>query len=172
MYGATPAQRHELSTFKVLPAPQLALPASGKSSKSGYPRRVTTRSLQLPKKVPSTPSAPNAMGPYSFATEAGGLVFLSGQVALDPATGERRPDDIEIQTRQVMDNIGAILGDLGLTYEDIAKTTIFLAEMADYPKVNEVYGSYFGTEPPARSAIQAGALPGGFLVEIEVVAAR
>jgi 2-iminobutanoate/2-iminopropanoate deaminase len=112
------------------------------------------------------------MGPYSFATEAGGLVFLSGQVALDPATGDRRPDDIEIQTRQVMDNIGAILGDLGLTHEDIAKTTIFLAEMADYPKVNEVYASYFGTEPPARSAIQAGALPGGFLVEIEVVAAR
>ena len=126
----------------------------------------------MPKKVPATPSAPNAMGPYSFATEVGGLVFLSGQVALDPATGERRPDDVEIQTRQVMDNIGGILGDLGLTYEDIAKTTIFLADMADYPKVNEVYASYFGSEPPARSAIQAGALPGGFLVEIEVVAAR
>lgn len=126
----------------------------------------------MPKKVPATPSAPNAMGPYSFATEVGGLVFLSGQVALDPATGERRPDDVEIQTRQVMDNIGAILGDLDLTYDDIAKATIFLAEMADYPKVNEVYASYFGSEPPARSAIQAGALPGGFLVEIEVVAAR
>lgn len=126
----------------------------------------------MPKKVPATPSAPNAIGPYSFATEVGGLVFLSGQVALDPATGERRPDDVEIQTRQVMDNIGGILGDLGLTYEDIAKTTIFLADMADYPKVNEVYASYFGSEPPARSAIQAGALPGGFLVEIEVVAAR
>lgn len=126
----------------------------------------------MPKKVPATPSAPNAMGPYSFAAEVGGLVFLSGQVALDPATGERRPDDVEIQTRQVMDNIGAILGDLDLTYDDIAKTTIFLAEMADYPKVNEVYASYFGSEPPARSAIQAGALPGGFLVEIEVVAAR
>lgn len=126
----------------------------------------------MPKKVPATPSAPNAMGPYSFATEVGGLVFLSGQVALDPATGERRPDDVEIQTRQVMDNIGGILGDLGLTYEDIAKTTIFLADMADYPKVNEVYASYFGSEPPARSAIEAGALPGGFLVEVEVVAAR
>jgi 2-iminobutanoate/2-iminopropanoate deaminase len=126
----------------------------------------------LPKRVPATPSAPNAMGPYSFATEVGGLVFLSGQVALDPSTGERRPDDVEIQTRQVMDNIGSILGDLDLSYEDIAKTTIFLADMADYPKVNEVYASYFGTEPPARSAIQAGALPGGFLVEIEVVASR
>ena len=126
----------------------------------------------MPKQVLSTPSAPKAMGPYSFATEAGGLVFLSGQVALDPATGERRPDDVEVQARQVMDNIGVILGDLGLAYEDILKTTIFMADMADYPKVNDVYGSYFGTEPPARSAIQAAALPGGFLVEIEVVAAR
>ena len=126
----------------------------------------------MPKKVLSTPSAPKAMGPYSFAAEAGGLVFLSGQVALDPATGERRPDDVEVQARQVMDNIGLILGDLGLAYEDIVKTTIFMADMADYPKVNDVYGSYFGTEPPARSAIQAAALPGGFLVEIEVVAAR
>ncbi len=126
----------------------------------------------MPKKVLSTPSAPKAMGPYSFAAEAGGLVFLSGQVALDPATGERRPDDVEVQARQVMDNIGVILGDVGLAYEDIVKTTIFMADMADYPKVNDVYGSYFGTEPPARSAIQAGALPGGFLVEIEVVAAR
>jgi 2-iminobutanoate/2-iminopropanoate deaminase len=126
----------------------------------------------LSKKVLSTPSAPKAMGPYSFAAEAGGLVFLSGQVALDPATGERRPDDVEVQARQVMDNIGLILGDVGLTYQDIVKTTIFMADMADYPKVNDVYGSYFGTEPPARSAIQAAALPGGFLVEIEVVAAR
>ena len=126
----------------------------------------------MPKNVPATPSAPKAMGPYSFATEAGGLVFFSGQVALDPATGERRPDDIEIQTRQVMENIGGLLVDLGLTYDDIVKTTIFLADMADYRKVNEVYGSYFGSAPPARSAIQAGALPGGFLVEIEVVAAR
>jgi len=126
----------------------------------------------LSKSVPSTPSAPTAMGPYSLATEAAGLIFLSGQVAVDPVSGDRRPDDVEIQARQVMDNIGAILGDLGLTYEDIAKTTIFLADMSDFPKVNDVYGSYFGTEPPARSTVQAGALPGGFLVEIEVVAAR
>lgn len=126
----------------------------------------------MPKTVPSTPSAPKAMGPYSFATETAGLVFLSGQVALDPATGERAPDDVEAQTHQAMRNIGGILGDLDLGYADIAKTTIFLADMGDYPVVNEVYGSYFEEEPPARSAIQAGALPGGFLVEIEVVAAR
>ena len=112
------------------------------------------------------------MGPYSLATEAAGLVFLSGQVALDPSTGERAPDEIEVQAHQVMKNIGGILGDLGLGYSDIAKTTIFLADMGDYSVVNEAYGSYFEGEPPARSAIQAGALPGGFLVEIEVVAAR
>jgi len=126
----------------------------------------------LAKSVPQTPSAPPAMGPYSFATEAGGLVFLSGQVALDPMTGERRTDDVADQSHQVMKNIGAILGDLGLEYSDIVKSTIFLADIDAYPAVNEVYGSYFDLEPPARSAIQAGALPGGFLVEIEVVAAR
>lgn len=126
----------------------------------------------MPKTVPPIQSAPPAMGPYSFVTEAAGLVFVSGQVALDPSTGERSPDDVVEQTKRVMTNIGGILGDLGLGYGDVAKTTIFLADMADYPAVNEVYGSYFDSEPPARSAIQAGALPGGFLVEIEVVAAR
>lgn len=126
----------------------------------------------MPKTVLSTPSAPPALGPYSVATEAHGLVFLSGQVAIDPASGDRAPDEIAAQTHQVMMNIGALLGDVGLGYEDIAKTTIFLADMADYPTVNEVYGSYFEDGPPARSAMQAGALPSDFQVEIEVVAAR
>jgi 2-iminobutanoate/2-iminopropanoate deaminase len=105
-------------------------------------------------------------------TEAAGLVFISGQIAIDPATGEREPDDVEAQAARVMTNIGKILGDIGLGYSDIAKTTIFLADIADFPKVNVIYGSYFESEPPARSTVQAGALPGGFLVEIEVVAAR
>ena len=126
----------------------------------------------MPKTVVDVPSAPRALGPYSFATEAAGLVFFSGQVALDPETGERAPDDVVVQTHRVMDNIGAMLNDVGLGYADIAKTTIFLADMGDYPAVNEVYATYFDSEPPARSAIQAGALPGGFMVEIEVVAAR
>lgn len=126
----------------------------------------------MPKTVPPTPSAPSALGPYSFATEAHGLVFISGQVPLDPATGERAPDDIEAQAHQVMKNIGVLLGDLGLGYGDIAKTTIFLADIGDYPKVNEIYGAYFESEPPARSAIQAAALPAGFRIEIEVIAAR
>lgn len=126
----------------------------------------------MPKQVLDTPNAPRAMGPYSIAVEAAGLVFVSGQVAIDPATGERAPDDVAAQARQVMDNIGAILGDAGLDYPDIAKTIIFLHDVADFPAVNEVYASYFADAPPARSTVQAGALPGGFLVEIEVVAAR
>ena len=126
----------------------------------------------MPKTVLNTPSALSAMGPYSFATEAGGLVFLSGQVGLDPISGERTRDDVSEQARRVMRNIGGILGDVGLGYGDIVKTTVFLTDIADYPAVNEVYGSYFGDEPPARSAVQVGALPGGFLVEIEVVASR
>ena len=126
----------------------------------------------MPKTVLTTPSAPSAMGPYSFAIEAGGLVFLSGQVGLDPITGERTRDEVSEQAHRVMKNIGGILSDVGLGYGDIVKTTVFLADIADYPAVNEVYGSYFTDAPPARSAVQAGALPGGFLVEIEVIASR
>lgn len=126
----------------------------------------------MPKTVLDTPSAPPALGPYSVATEASGLVFFSGQVALVPETGNRAPDDVAAQTHQVMKNIGGLLDDAGLGYGDIVKTTVFMADMADYPAVNEVYAEYVGESPPARSAIQAAALPGGFLVEIEVVAAR
>ena len=126
----------------------------------------------MSKIVLTTPSARSAMGPYSLATEASGLVFLSGQVGLDPISGERTRDDVAEQAHRVMKNIGGILSDVGLGYSDIVKTTVFLADIADYPTVNEVYGSYFSDEPPARSAVQAGALPGGFLVEIEVIASR
>jgi len=126
----------------------------------------------LPKTVPETPSAPQSLAPYSAATEAAGLVFLSGQVGLDPVSGERAPDEVGAQAHQVMRNIGGVLGDLGLTYEDIAKATVFLADIADFAEVNDIYKSYFEGPFPARSAVQAGALPGGFLVEIEVVAAR
>lgn len=126
----------------------------------------------MPKQILETPSAPAAMGPYSVAVEANGLVFLSGQVPIDPATGERAPDDIEAQARRVLDNIGHILGDIGLDHSDIVKTTVFLTDMAHYPLVNEIYAGYFTNGAPARSAIQAGALPGGYMIEIEVVAAR
>lgn len=126
----------------------------------------------MPKRVLNTPSAPGALGPYSVAAEAGGLVFISGQVAIDPATGDRAPDDVGAQARQIMKNLEAILGDIGLSWEDVAKTTIFLADINDFPVVNDIYGGYFDNQPPARSTVQVGALPGGFLVEIEVMAAR
>ena len=126
----------------------------------------------MPKTVPVTPSAPGAMGPYSVVTEANGFVFVSGQVAVDPLTRERSPEDVEVQTTQVMSNIAAILGDLELEIADIVKTTIFLADIGDFPKVNAVYAGFVGDEPPARSTVQVGALPGGFLVEIEVMAVR
>ena len=126
----------------------------------------------MPKRVLKTPSAPGALGPYSVAVQAGDLVFISGQVAIDPATGERAPDDVAKQTKQIMKNLKAIIGDVGLTMNDIAKSTIFLTDMNDFPTVNEVYGSYFDREPPARSTVEVAALPGGFLVEIEVIVAR
>jgi 2-iminobutanoate/2-iminopropanoate deaminase len=126
----------------------------------------------MSKRVLTTPSAPKALGPYSVAVEAAGLVFISGQVAIDPATGERESGDVAAQADRIMTNIGAILGDVGLGFESVVKTTIFLRNMADFPVVNEVYGSRFGSEPPARSTVEVSALPGGFLVEIETIASR
>ena len=126
----------------------------------------------MPKQIHVAPNGPAAMGPYSIATEANGFVFCSGMVPLDPATGSAVEGGIEDQTHQVMRNIGAVLGDVGLDYDDIVKTTIFLADMADYPRVNDVYAEYVGDSKPARSTIQAAALPGGFQVEIECIAAR
>jgi 2-iminobutanoate/2-iminopropanoate deaminase len=126
----------------------------------------------LPKSVPEVPSAPTSFAPYSVATEANGFVFLSGQVGVDPKTGEREPDDVGAQAHRVMKNIGGVLNDLGLDYPDVVKTTVFLADMADYAVVNEIYGAYFEDSPPARSAVQAAGLPAGFLVEIEAIAAR
>ncbi len=126
----------------------------------------------MPRTILETPSAPPTLAPYSPAVEAAGLVFLSGQVGLVPATGERAPEDVTSQAQQVMSNIGDVLGDVGLGYSDIVKATIFLADIADFPLVNDVYKTYFEDGYPARTTVQAGALPGGFLVEIEVVAAR
>lgn len=127
----------------------------------------------MPKQTPATSSGPKAVGPYSVVTEANGFVFLSGQVALMPGTHDQRVEgDVAAQAEQVMKNIGGILGDVGLGYDDIVKTSIFLADIGDFAAVNEVYARYVGDNPPARSTFQAAGLPLGFLVEIEVVAAR
>lgn len=125
----------------------------------------------MTKRVLPVPSAPGALGPYSVAVQASGLVFLSGQVALKPGGG-REAGDAAAQTRQVMDNLGAMLGDIGLSYGDMVKTTIFMVDIGDYTDVNRVYAAYFDADPPARSAVEVAALPGGFRVEIEIVAAR
>ena len=126
----------------------------------------------MPKSVPELSSAPAPVAPYSIATEANGLVFVSGQVAIDPSGGPT-PDGVGEQATLVMDNIGSILGDLGLGFSDVVKTTIFLDDIADYGTVNSVYGSYFDGEPPARSAVEVAALPKPeFRVEIELIAAR
>ncbi len=126
----------------------------------------------MPKQVPTLSNAPTPLAPYSVATEANGFVFISGQVALDRSGGPT-PDDVVGQTRLILDNIGSILKDLGLGYSDIVKTTVFLADIDDFGRVNEVYGSYFKAEPPARSTFQVAALPRAeFKIEIEAVVAR
>lgn len=127
----------------------------------------------MSKHIPAVPSAPAALGPYSAVVEANGFVFFSGQIALDPETNERLTHlDVRAQTRQVMNNIVAVLGDLKLTTDAIVKTTIFMKDINDYGAVNEVYGEFMGDTPPARSAVEVAQLPGGFLVEIELVAVR
>jgi 2-iminobutanoate/2-iminopropanoate deaminase len=126
----------------------------------------------LPKQVPSLQNAPKPLAPYSVVTEANGFVFLSGQVALDVAGGPT-PEDVVDQTRVIMNNLGVILGDLDLDYSDIVKTSIFLTDIADFGRVNEAYGSYFDSAPPARSTYQVAALPRSeFKIEIEAIAAR
>lgn len=126
----------------------------------------------MPKSVPEIASGPSPVGPYSIAAEANGFVFVSGQVALDPGTGDRMDESVTAEADQIMRNIGAILGDLGLGYQDIVKTTIFLTDMGDFAEVNEAYGRVFEAAPPARSTVAVAALPLGFRVEIEVVATR
>ncbi|HKX76010.1 MAG TPA: Rid family detoxifying hydrolase [Acidimicrobiia bacterium] len=126
----------------------------------------------MSKRVPDLPNAPRPLAPYSVAIESEGLIFISGQVAL-PGDGSATPDDVALQTRVIMENLGAILADLGLSYQDLVKTTIFLTNMADFASVNEVYGSYFAADPPARSTIQVAALPRPeFRIEIEAIASR
>jgi len=124
----------------------------------------------LPKKHVATDQAPQPIGPYSQAVVAGGFLFVSGQTPIDPATGKLVEGDITVQAEQVLKNILAILRQAKMGTEQVVKTTIFLADMGDFTRVNEVYARYFGKEPPARSTVQVGALPMNARVEIEVIA--
>jgi len=125
----------------------------------------------MPKKHVTTTQAPKPIGPYSQGVIAGGLLFVSGQIPLDPRTGEFVPGDIEAQTEQVLKNILAILREAKMGPENVVQTTVYLADLADFPRMNEVYARHLGKEPPARSTIQAAGLPQGARVEIDVIAA-
>jgi 2-iminobutanoate/2-iminopropanoate deaminase len=122
------------------------------------------------KQIIKTEDAPGAIGPYSQAVKAGGLVYCSGQIPLDPGTGEFVEGGIAEQTEQVLKNISALLAAAGTGLEQVVKTTVFLAEMNDFAAMNEVYGRFFGENYPARSTVQAARLPRDARVEIEVIA--
>jgi len=122
------------------------------------------------KKIISTTEAPAAIGPYSQAVRTGAMIFCAGQVPLDPKTGQIVSEDISEQTRRVLDNLMAVLKAEGLTMSNIVKTTVFLADFGDFPKMNEVYATYFTDQPPARSTVGVSTLPKNARVEIEAIA--
>jgi 2-iminobutanoate/2-iminopropanoate deaminase len=118
----------------------------------------------------ATDKAPKAIGPYSQGVRMGNLLFCSGQIPLDPTTGQPVTGDIAAQTRQVFANLGAVLAEAGASFDHVARTTVYLADMNDFAAVNEVYATFFGTPAPARSTIQAAGLPRNARVEIDVIA--
>jgi 2-iminobutanoate/2-iminopropanoate deaminase len=153
--------------------------ADGKRSRDGNSQRslpfiVPTRfavTIGHMKKIISTNEAPAAIGPYSQAVRNGNFLFCSGQIPLDPKSGQIVSGDIAAQTRRVMDNIAAVLRAEGFTFDHVVKTTIFLTDLGDFQTINEIYGSYFKQAAPARSTVQVSELPKGAKVEIEVIAA-
>ncbi|HVT59738.1 MAG TPA: RidA family protein [Thermoanaerobaculia bacterium] len=116
--------------------------------------------------------APRAIGPYSQAVSAGGWLYTSGQIGLDPASGELVPGGFEPQARQVLQNLRHVLAAAGCTFADVVKATVYVVDLADFPKLNALYGEAMGKHRPARSTVQAAALPKGALVEIDFVARR
>jgi 2-iminobutanoate/2-iminopropanoate deaminase len=125
----------------------------------------------VPRETVRTDSAPAAIGPYAQAIKANGFVFLSGQIALDPGTGQMTGQDIKTQTRRVMDNVKAVLEGAGSSLERVVKCTVFLKDMNDFGPMNEEYGSYFKELPPARTTVQVAKLPRDALIEVDVIAA-
>ena len=122
------------------------------------------------REVIATPKAPKAIGPYSQAIRAGGMVFCSGQIALDPTSNQLIEGDIAAQTERVLKNLSAVLWEAGSNLEQVVKTTVFLKSMNEFAAMNEVYGKFFTKQPPARSTIEAARLPKDVLVEIDAIA--
>ena len=127
----------------------------------------------MTRSVVTTDNAPKAIGPYSQAVIAGDTVYLSGQIPLDPRSGEMvGGDDVKAQAAQVMDNLGAVLAAAGSSFAAVVRATIYLTDLGDFAAVNEVYGARFDSEPPARACVQVAALPRGAKVEIDAIALR
>lgn len=124
----------------------------------------------MAKTVVRSDRAPSAIGPYSQAVKVGDFVFCSGQIALDPKTGELVAGGVEAQTRQVMANLGEVLGAAGASFAHVVKTTIYLTDLRDFAAVNRIYGEFVGAAPPARATVQVAALPKGASVEIDATA--
>lgn len=138
------------------------------------PRTITTSTTITTKmkKIINTNNAPAPIGPYNQAVETGGLLFVSGQIPSKPNTGEIVTSGIKDEAKQVMENIDAILSEAGLSFANVVKTTIFLTDMGTFAQVNEVYGSYFTSDFPARETVQVAALPKNVNVEISVIASK
>ena len=126
--------------------------------------------MKMGKRVIQTEKAPKAIGPYSQAIQAGNLLFLSGQIPIDPTTGELVKGDIREQTRQILENIKGVLESQKLRMEDVVKVTIFLKDIGNFNQVNEVYSTYFTSSPPARSTVEVAKLPRDAGIEIEAIA--
>jgi len=126
----------------------------------------------MEKKVIRTDKAPAPIGPYNQAIQYGDMLFVSGQIAIDPATGNLVEGDIQAETRMVMQNLEAVLAAAGMDFSNVIKSSIFLMDMGQFAQVNEVYGGYFTDNPPARETVQVAGLPKGVNVEISVVAGR
>lgn len=124
----------------------------------------------MPREALATDRAPQAIGPYSQAIRAGGLLFVSGRIPLDPATGALVAGDVSVQTQRVVDNLAAILAAAGASFADVVKTTVYLLDMNDFAAMNAVYGAAVPTPPPARSTVQVSRLPRDVRVEIDVIA--
>ncbi len=126
----------------------------------------------MEKKVIRTDNAPAPIGPYNQAIQYGNMLFVSGQIAIDPATGELVQGDIQLETRQVMENLKAVLAEAGMDFTNVIKSSIFLMDMGQFALVNEVYGYYFTDNAPARETVQVAGLPKGVNVEISVIAGK
>jgi 2-iminobutanoate/2-iminopropanoate deaminase len=124
----------------------------------------------MKKQIIQSNQAPSPIGPYSQAVKAGDFLFVSGQIALNPATGELVMKSIEAETRQVMENIRSVLAQAGVSFDSIVKTSIFLTDMSYFPRVNEIYSGYFTSDFPARETIQVAGLPKNVNIEISVIA--